>query len=430
MKKISFLLGMLTLSLFAISPSHAASSNTTDSDFTLESEADSSAEESDDLIIEVISDTCLHERTDEFINPATFDEDGRIYEQCLDCGEILDEEVIYAVDAVVIDPDVCDYDGTDWEPDVMIYDRDDNELIYDEDYYVEYENNRKVGTASVNIILTGDYYYGDCLYDFKIVPPSTEITDLTAAANGFKVEWEACSVQTSGFQIQYSTKKDFSTKKTITVSGKSKTDYTVKNLKYGKKYYVRVRSYKTVDDKKYYSSWSSKEKVATKTKDEALTEAVVDNFYTYAKTMDVSSMRDLLNVSNKSSYFKLPSNLTKLAKKYNKKNKWTIKSVTVTDNTAKVKVKVKYTSLYEPFYNAMNDIVWAYVFGYIDQSQVTVENVVEVAKDYISSDTVVSTSKTVTFNLVKVSGKWKIKKLTDSIYDTILMDYMKANNDL
>ena len=39
--------------------------------------------------------------------------------------------------------------------------------------------------------------------------------------------------------------------KTITVMGKSKTKYTIKNLKTGKKYYVKVRPIKTKSSKKY-----------------------------------------------------------------------------------------------------------------------------------------------------------------------------------
>jgi len=46
-------------------------------------------------------------------------------------------------------------------------------------------------------------------------------------------------------------KKDKKAAKTITVMGKSKTKYTIKNLKPGKKYYVKVRPIKTKSSKKY-----------------------------------------------------------------------------------------------------------------------------------------------------------------------------------
>lgn len=69
----------------------------------------------------------------------------------------------------------------------------------------------------------------------------------------------------SGYQVQYSKKRSFSSViATRTVSGSSKTSYTGKNFTKGKTYYVRVRSYKTVDGKKYYSSWSSVKSIKCK----------------------------------------------------------------------------------------------------------------------------------------------------------------------
>ena len=57
------------------------------------------------------------------------------------------------------------------------------------------------------------------------------------------------------YEIQYSLKKNFKKAKKINLSGTSKT---IKGLKKSKTYYVRVRAYKTVSGKKYYSSWASK----------------------------------------------------------------------------------------------------------------------------------------------------------------------------
>ena len=42
------------------------------------------------------------------------------------------------------------------------------------------------------------------------------------------------------------------------------TKYKVKKLKAKKKYYVRVRTYKTVKGKKVYSSWSNVKSIKTK----------------------------------------------------------------------------------------------------------------------------------------------------------------------
>lgn len=77
------------------------------------------------------------------------------------------------------------------------------------------------------------------------------------------VKWKKNSKAT-GYQVQYSTSKSFSGKKTVTVKGKSKSSKKLTKLTGGKKYYVRVRSYKTVSGKKYYSAWSSKKSVTVK----------------------------------------------------------------------------------------------------------------------------------------------------------------------
>lgn len=46
--------------------------------------------------------------------------------------------------------------------------------------------------------------------------------------------------------------------------GERTTKYKVKKLKAKKKYYVRVRTYKTVKGKKVYSSWSKVKSIKTK----------------------------------------------------------------------------------------------------------------------------------------------------------------------
>ncbi len=70
----------------------------------------------------------------------------------------------------------------------------------------------------------------------------------------------------TGYQIQYSTSKKFAAKKTKIVSVKkaTTTKRTIKKLKSKKKYYIRIRSYKVLNGKTYYSSWSKSKAVKTK----------------------------------------------------------------------------------------------------------------------------------------------------------------------
>lgn len=75
------------------------------------------------------------------------------------------------------------------------------------------------------------------------------------------VKW-AQKTNVTGYQIQYSTSSTFASgNKTAKVSGATKVSKTISSLKKGKTYYVRIRTYKTVSGKIYYSAWSSAKKV-------------------------------------------------------------------------------------------------------------------------------------------------------------------------
>ncbi len=87
-------------------------------------------------------------------------------------------------------------------------------------------------------------------------PKSTKILKLTKKKRTITVKWKKIS-GVNGYQISMATKKKGKYKviKTVTKAGTVK--YTKKKLKKGKKYFFRVRTYKTVNGKKYFSSWSA-----------------------------------------------------------------------------------------------------------------------------------------------------------------------------
>ncbi len=98
----------------------------------------------------------------------------------------------------------------------------------------------------------------------KGAPAATKITSLKARSKGLTVKWKKQSKKTSGYQVQYSTSKKFKGKKTVTIKGKKKNSRVLKKLKGGKKYFVRVRAYRSINGTKLYSKWSKVKSKKTK----------------------------------------------------------------------------------------------------------------------------------------------------------------------
>ena len=95
-------------------------------------------------------------------------------------------------------------------------------------------------------------------------PKSVSPKTVKSAKKAVSVEWKKVG-GVKGYQIQVATDKKFKkNKKTVTIKKQKTTKTTVKKLKAKKKYYVRVRTYKIVNGKKVYSSWSKVKSVKTK----------------------------------------------------------------------------------------------------------------------------------------------------------------------
>ena len=132
------------------------------------------------------------------------------------------------------------------------------------DYKITYTNNKSVGKATVKIEGI-NAYSGTISKTFKINPKATTLSKVTAGSKSFTATWKKQATQTTGYEIQYATDSKFTKgKKTVTVSKNSTVKTTVKKLTAKKKYYVRIRTYKTVSGTKYYSAWSATKTVTTK----------------------------------------------------------------------------------------------------------------------------------------------------------------------
>ena len=125
-------------------------------------------------------------------------------------------------------------------------------------YTVRYSSNKKVGEAKIVIKGKGQNYSGTVTKTFKILPKPVKSLRLTRKKQKLILKWQPVKKQCSGYQVQYSTNKTFADKKTktVTLHANKTTKVKIKGLKSSKKYYVRIRTYKTVHGKKYYSSWS------------------------------------------------------------------------------------------------------------------------------------------------------------------------------
>ena len=132
------------------------------------------------------------------------------------------------------------------------------------DYTVSHTSDQiDVGTHKIIVTFNGNYSGTKYLY-FKINPVKTTISKLTAGKKSIKVNISKKSTQVTGYQIQYSTSKAFKSAKTATVKSYKTTSVNLTKLSAKKTYYVRVRTYKTVNNTKYYSGWSTAKSIRTK----------------------------------------------------------------------------------------------------------------------------------------------------------------------
>ena len=82
------------------------------------------------------------------------------------------------------------------------------------------------------------------------------ITSCTSRSRAITLKWKK-NPKVTGYEIRYTIG---SSSKTIRVKNKAAVKSVIKNLKKGKTYTVRMRTYKTVSKKTYYSTWSAAKK--------------------------------------------------------------------------------------------------------------------------------------------------------------------------
>ena len=204
--------------------------------------------------------------------PATTGKAGSVVESCKTCGEKMSETTIAKIGKTTIPAAKFVYNGKIRKPVPTVKDAKGKKLVKGSDYTVTYKNAKatkaatakNVGKYTVVITFKGNYS-GTVKKQFVINPQGTTVKKLTKPAKKqIKVTWKKQAVQTTGYEIQYSTKQNMKNAKKVTVKNAKTTTRTIKQLKAKKKYWVQIRTYKTVNGVKYFSAWSAKKTVITK----------------------------------------------------------------------------------------------------------------------------------------------------------------------
>ena len=196
-------------------------------------------------------------------------ESGKVKRKCSVCGKTETVRTLLKVKTVQLSKTSYTYDGKSHMPAVKVTNSAGKKLKEGTDYKIKKPSGRKnAGIYTVTIEMKGDYT-GKYRKTFQIIPKGTAISGVKAKKKAFSVSWKKQAKQTSGYQIQYAVDAKFK-KSVVTknVNNTKKVKLDVTKLKAKKKYYIRVRTCKTVKmngkSKKIYSGWSKVKAVTTK----------------------------------------------------------------------------------------------------------------------------------------------------------------------
>lgn len=211
-----------------------------------------------------------HHMVDAPMVPAACDASGRTAgKQCDRCGQAgTGVQEIPQIGQVNLSKSAYTYNGKAKKPAVKVKDINGT-VVSVKNYTVRYSGGRKkIGKYKVTIVFKGSYK-GTVIKTFTVNPKKVSIKGLQAGNKSLTVKWNGQASQISGYQVQLATNKKFTKDvRTSEVNKKKQVTKTIKKLKSKKKYYVRVRAYKTVkfDGKKtkMYSGWSKAKSITVK----------------------------------------------------------------------------------------------------------------------------------------------------------------------
>lgn len=184
---------------------------------------------------------------------ATTTQSGSAVYKCNVCGSSK-TETISNIKNVTLSKTSYTYNGKANKPAVTVKDSNGT-IISSSNYTVSYSNNKKPGQATVKITFKGNYA-GTTTKNFTISPAKVSLSKaVNKKGKKLQITWKK-AVGVSGYEIQYAKNKSFTKNKKTVKAKSSAKKKTIKKLKKKQKYYIRIRAYKTINNKKVYSTWS------------------------------------------------------------------------------------------------------------------------------------------------------------------------------
>ncbi|NLK27694.1 MAG: hypothetical protein GX306_05045 [Clostridiales bacterium] len=169
-----------------------------------------------------------------------------------------DDEKIYLGERTYVEAKILPENVTN---DEVLWKSSDESIATVTDYGMV--QSKQYGTVTI----TGTYQSTglEASVQIKIVPRTQEIYSLSSPKKGAFTVTYAKDTTVTGYQVTYATNHDFTkNKKSKTIKKNTSNKTTIKNLKAGKKYYVKVRAFYEKDGVRTYGSYSKVQTVTVK----------------------------------------------------------------------------------------------------------------------------------------------------------------------
>ena len=186
---------------------------------------------------------------------ATTKKNGKLVRACAVCGK-KQAKSIARVKSAVLKYKQKVYNGKALTNKVTVKDKTGKVLKNGKAYTVKYKANTRVGTAQVILTGKGNYAF-KITRSFRILPMATAIAKVIPSATKATVQWKHVTAQASGYQLQIAADKGFSKvlKSQNKLGGRATSD-VLSGLHEKTTYYVRIRTFKYVNNTYYCAAWS------------------------------------------------------------------------------------------------------------------------------------------------------------------------------